>query len=37
MIHAMHALRREGPERVREELLDTAVVAVRLYLGEWHK
>ncbi len=29
------AMRRETPERVREELLDVAVVAMRLYLGEW--
>jgi len=28
------AIRREGAERAREELLDTAVVAIRLYLGE---
>lgn len=28
------AINREGLERAREELLDTAVVAIRLYLGE---
>jgi NTP pyrophosphatase (non-canonical NTP hydrolase) len=28
------AMRRESPERVREELLDVAVVAVRLHAGE---
>lgn len=28
------AHRRETPERVREELLDVAVVAMRLYIGE---
>lgn len=28
------AHRRETPDRVREELLDVAVVAMRLYLGE---
>jgi len=28
------AIRREGLARVREELLDTAVVAMRLFLGE---
>ncbi len=29
------ALRRETSEHVKEELLDTAVVAMRLFLGEW--
>lgn len=29
-----NAIRRETPERVREELLDVAVVALRWYLGE---
>jgi len=30
----VNAMRRETPDRVREELLDVAVVAIRLYMGE---
>ena len=34
-IELIYALDKETPERVKDELLDVIVVAIRMYKGEW--